>query len=241
MTKAPNKSSAVRQQRAAAVQEGDNAQTALYRQLNFYCSPPWTARAGAELVKRLDPQATTVWEPACGQGHMAEPLAEYFSTVYASDIHAHGYGKVHDFLLGDEMPWPGEERPSWVFTNPPFNRAEAFLEKGLKIATRGVALLCRISFLEGEERYRTLYVGDNSLTVFAPFIERAPMFLGRWDPEGSSPATYGWFLFRKFHCHIAPAPMVWPIPPGTKARLHRKEDVRRFGMTVDAPLFRDLA
>src|SRR5262245_11852009 len=35
----------------------------------------------------LDLGCMSVWEPACGRGHMAQALAEYFGTVRASDIH----------------------------------------------------------------------------------------------------------------------------------------------------------
>ena len=51
-----------------------------------------TDRAGQDLA------SMSVWEPACGRGHMARPLADYFGTVYVSDIHPYGYGEVCDFL-----------------------------------------------------------------------------------------------------------------------------------------------
>ena len=67
----------------------------------------------------------------------------------------------------------------------------------------------------------------------APFIERLPMQLGEWDPDGSSAACYAWFFFHKG----APRLPVRPIPPGTKDRLHRAADVRRFAKLAPAPLF----
>jgi hypothetical protein len=45
----------------------------------------------------------SVWESACGRGHMARPLTEYFGKVYASDIHPYGHGAVYDFL-NEEFP-----------------------------------------------------------------------------------------------------------------------------------------
>jgi hypothetical protein len=50
-------------------------------ELDYFPTPPWAARAGAELIKRLDPAARSCWEPACGQGHMAHGLADYFAEV----------------------------------------------------------------------------------------------------------------------------------------------------------------
>ena len=227
--KRTNKSSAVKQQRAAKVQEADTPEQARNRLLNFYPTPPWGARAGAEILRDIDPEARVIWEPACGEGHMAEPLKEYFPSVIATDIHDHGYGQVLDFLLLKEPPFEVD----WLVTNPPFDHAATFLRQGLAFARRGVALLCRIAFLEGGDRYPDLYLGENPLTFCCPFIERLPMQLGVWDPEGSSAACYAWFFFQK---GAAPGP-VRPIPPGTAGRLHRREDVLRFCKPSPAPLF----
>lgn len=226
--KASNKSSAVKQQRAAKVQEGDTPAQALYRLLNFYPTPPWGARAGAEILREMDPDAKVIWEPACGEGHMAEPLKEYFPSVIATDIHDHGYGQVLDFLLLKDAPFEVD----WLITNPPFDHAATFLRQGLRFARRGVALLCRIAFLEGGDRYPDLYLGENPMTVCSPFIERLPMQLGEWDPDGSSAACYAWFFFHKG----APRLPIRSIPPGTKDRLHRASDVRRFAKLAPAPL-----
>ena len=40
--------------RAGSVVEGDDAHTALMRELNYFPTPPWAARAGGELVRSLD-------------------------------------------------------------------------------------------------------------------------------------------------------------------------------------------
>lgn len=72
---------AVMAQRAPRQVASDDARRRLWRQLDFYPTPPWAARAGAELISEIDPEAKTVWEPACGQGHMAEPLGEYFDVT----------------------------------------------------------------------------------------------------------------------------------------------------------------
>jgi hypothetical protein len=56
--------------------------------LDYFPTPPWATRALCEFLKlhhKLHGQ--TCWEPACGGGHMARPLAEYFERVYSSDVH----------------------------------------------------------------------------------------------------------------------------------------------------------
>lgn len=233
MRKRSNKSAAVKQQKAAKEQVADTPEQALHRALNYFPTPLWGTRAGAEIIREMDPDAQFVWEPACGEGHMVEALKEYFRAIHASDIHDHGYGHVDDFLLSEGPPGPCD----WVISNPPFEHAAAFIEQGLRFARRGVAMLLRIAFLEGTERYPLLYQGRHKLSVCAPFIERLPMVLGQYDPDASSAVCMAWFIFDK---QVTGRATVNPIPPGTKARLHRREDVRRFAKLAEAPLFTQL-
>lgn len=222
-------STAVMARRSAADVESDDAATALYRQLDYFPTPPWAARAGAELILRLDPEARSVWECACGAGHMAIPFADYFERVYASDVHGHGHGEVRDFLAEDrgfDIP-----RWDWIATNPPFKPAADFLTRALDRARRGVALLLRVQFLEGVGRYPLLY-GDRPMTALAPFSERVPMVLGRWDPAASSATAYAWFVWIKGAAPMPPQ----PIGPGTRERLWRPDDAARFGWAADAPM-----
>ena len=51
----------------------------------------------------------------------------------------------------------------WIVTNPPFSKAAEVLAHGLVKARRGVALLMRIQWLEGEKRWVTLRVSTNAL------------------------------------------------------------------------------
>lgn len=211
--------------------EGDGDERALMRALNYFPTPPWAARAGGELIASLDPQAQSVWEPACGAGHMAGPLRERFGSVLASDIHDHGFGLVHDFL-GD-APFVAGSGVDWVVTNPPFAKAEAFVELGLSYARRGVAVLCRLAFVESVGRYSLM----RRMAVMAPFAERVPMQLGSWDPDLSSATAYAWFVWMHdaaieaspFRTAIvetgaAGGNLIRMVPPGTCDRLTRADD-----------------
>jgi hypothetical protein len=219
-------STAVMARRAAAQVEGDSAAEALFRTLDFYPTPPWAARAGAELLSEIDPETRLVWEPACGAGHMASPLAERFQVI-ATDVYPHGYGDLLDFF--SEGPFPDCD---WIVTNPPFKTGQDFVRLGLSRVRRGVALLLRLAFLESIDRYPLLY-GAEPLSVLSPFAERVPMTLGRWDPGQSSATAYAWFFWRKGH--HGPS-IIRPIPPGTKSRLSRADDASRFGWRTESPL-----
>jgi hypothetical protein len=226
--------------RARGEVAADDAQAALWRKLNFFPTPPWAARAGGELITRLDPEARSAWEPACGAGHMAYGLGDYFERVLATDLHDHGWAgqcAVADFL----NPYAADDlgaRPDWIITNPPFSLAAEFARLGLERARRGVAMLCRIAWIESDGRH-PLFFGATPLTVFAPFSERVPMTFGRWDPKASTATGYAWFLWMHPPALVAAAqvcraispttPVILPIPPGTKARLTRALDARLFG------------
>lgn len=234
---------AVMADKAPAVVEGDSPQVALWRAVEFFPTPLWAARAGGELIAGLDPGRWTCWEPACGQGHMAAGLADYFAGVYASDIHDHGWDGQHgqlDFLD------PAADRctpADWIVTNPPFGLAADFVRAGLRRARRGVAILARSTWFESAERY-PLFFGEAPLAVYAPFFERVPMTLGRWDPKASTATAYAWFVWTKRDAawaaewgQVRPLTCeVRPIPPGTKARLTRPDDAPRFGWKGPAPL-----
>lgn len=219
--------------RAGAVVDGDDARTALYRELNFFPTPPWASRAGGELVRMLDPGARVVWEPACGEMHMAGPLGEQFQIVVASDVHSYGQPFVHDFIGDAPFPGCGRPTPDWVITNPPFAKAEAFVQRGLQVARRGVAVLCRLAFTESVGRYPLM----RKKALTAPFAERVPMQLGSWNPDLSSATAYAWFVWMQPEA-LAESPFraaieaAWTmeatlervISPGTCERLTRADD-----------------
>ena len=241
MSRKPSR--AVIEARAPAAVETDDASSALFRALDYFPTPPWAGRAGGEVVLLADPGAVSIDEPACGEGHMAGPLGEAFR-VRATDIHAHGFGGVEDFL--DPAGRQSSERPDWVVTNPPFKHLDAFVERGLEVARNGVALLLRTTALESEGRYDLM----RRLSLQATFSERVSMRLGYWDPDGSFATAYSWFVWMHPAAE-AVSPLadaigatrrlgLWPstlIPPGTRKRLWKADDMRRYARAAPAPLF----
>lgn len=229
VNKEGNTSSAVMQQRAKPRNDG----------LDDFPTPPWAVRAFlAHVLAPLAGQGgesladLTAWEPACNRGFMARPLAESFGRVVASDIHRYGWSGQHgmyDFLL------PGLEPPDmhtfdWIITNPPFRLGSDFIHRCLRLRPkRGFAMLVRAAFLEGGERYATIF-SKTPPSIIAQYAERVPMVEGRYDPKASTATAYAWMVWRTG----APAPgtaFQW-IPP-CKAQFYRADDAKFEGEAAD--------
>jgi len=205
--------------------------------LNFFPTPLWATRAlfrhvlpalGIETIK-------SVWEPACGEGHMAAVIREFADEpITASDIFDYGYGTApHDFLHDAPLA-----KPNWIITNPPFALACEFALRAIDLASTGAAMLVRTQWIEGVGRYKKLF-RDRPPTVYAPFVERVPMVKGRWDPDASTATSYAWFVWSKGRGSL-PSRIFW-IPPGCRTTLTHTDDRQRFAawslIPSDAPLF----
>lgn len=184
--------------------------------LDFFPTPPWGTRALCEFVRAtlgIDLDLRSVADPACGEGHMVRPLAEYFGAVFASDVHPYGFGDVADFLF------PSPLRPHWIVTNPPFRLALQFALTALERAQEGVALLVRSAWLESVDRHRALFALHPPFAV-AQFVERLPMHRGRLLKDGSTATAYCWVIWVKGH--LGPTQFHWIAP--CRKRLERSED-----------------
>lgn len=206
--------------------------------LDYFPTPPWATRAFIEHVFTRQLGAADgdhVWEPACGEGHMAAVLAERFK-VTCSDIFPYGFGQEWDFLDGWPTAWPmvkpKTQPPRWIVTNPPFNAAEAFARQGLAIASEGVCLLVRTQWLEGAARHKLF--DRHPPACVAIYCERVPMHRGRWEPAGTTASSYAWVCWWTRRTTTF-THLTW-IPPGQRKRLTRPDDARRFGAKGDAPL-----
>jgi hypothetical protein len=124
---------------------------------DFYPTPNWVIEA---LAEHIDLAGMRVWEPACGNGQMAEALKASGASVYSSDVEDHGYAgldAVLDFAAGQH---PNTARFSGIVTNPPFGArgklAEQFIAVGLQqITAYGfMALLLPADFDSAKTRTR---------------------------------------------------------------------------------------
>lgn len=179
--------------------------------LDDFPTPPWATRALMEHVIPWDAYSREMncLEPACGAGHMAKVLKEYFHLVHATDVHPYGYGAVDNFLQANHDSGSFD----WVVTNPPFRLAENFIAEALGIARVGVAMLVRTVFIESVGRYERLFL-PNPPSIFAQFTERVPMVRGRLDRKASTATGYAWIVWLKNPQKAFPR-MAW-VPPCRK-------------------------
>lgn len=196
--------------------------------LDFFPTPPWATRALFEHV--IGPWNMHIgWDPACGDGAMVNVFDEYFLASAASDVHDYGVegACVHDFLQSF-LP-DGIGMAEWIITNPPFRLGEQFIKRAMEIATHGVAMLVRTSFVESIGRYENLF-RESPPALVAQYVERVPMVKGRLDRKASTATSYCWLVWQN-RAHDWEKPVwapdggtrfVW-IPP-CRAKLERDSD-----------------
>lgn len=200
--------------------------------LDYFPTPPWATRALCEWLhrRRVILHIRRAWDPACGELHMARVLGEYFYEALASDVHQYGANEICDFLaLKSYAPRTPVE---WIITNPPFLLAEQFIATALDHALEGVAMLVRTSFLEGQDRYRNIFAGENRPSHVLQFSERVGMFKGRvievgkpdpfnlddkGQPRSASTATsYCWLVWDSKAPAMRPTELHWIAPCRTQ-------------------------
>lgn len=199
-----NTSSAVMQQRAEP-----------HDSLDDFPTPPWAGRALMEHVLASWKHCSfNLWEPAVNRGFLLRGLGDYFHSAVVSDIFDYGIGARQSDYLFEPAPCAVD----FIITNPPFRLAHAFIDKALRESKVGCAFLVRTSFLEGVNRYESLW-SRTPPTFVAQFAERVPMVKGRCDGKASTATSYCWVGW--LH-DVDRKSMMW-IPP-CRAKLERPGD-----------------
>jgi hypothetical protein len=118
---------------------------------DFYATNPQALNLFLNKLKedRIE-LSQTIWECACGEGHLSKALLEKGYYVRSSDKIDRGYGDVEDFLKVKDR-WHSD-----ILTNPPFKLAEQFVEKGMELleSNNKLILFLKIQFLESLSRYK---------------------------------------------------------------------------------------
>ena len=118
---------------------------------DYYATEP---KATEELLK-LENFSHYIWEPAAGEGHIAEVLKSHNYDVVTNDIIERNYpldDKMDFFNVTKENM--SNTVPRDIITNPPYKYALEFVKHALEIITDGhrVVMFLKLQFLEGKAR-----------------------------------------------------------------------------------------
>lgn len=174
-----------------------------YERIEFdnYRTPPQVTKILFENINFPSPAASgNIWEPAAGSGDMAKVIKDYGYVCYTSDIRENldHNSEGLDFVRSMLLP----PRVQHVITNPPFNLADAFIERALSI----------IRQTGGMAAFLLPHAFDTALTsrghLFAPpFYAKVPIgFRIRWlglpthdengKPKPSPRENHAWYVWR---------------------------------------------
>ncbi|GLQ25116.1 hypothetical protein GCM10007853_29900 [Algimonas ampicilliniresistens] len=153
---------------------------------DFYPTPAWATHALLE-NECFDGD---IWECACGDGAMSSVLADRGAQVFSSDLYDRGFGESGvNFLTHNR-------RANNIITNPPYNSAQGFVERGLQQSNNKLALLLRLAFLEGSHRAKTIFTDHPPSRVWI-FSERITFYPRGAQKKGSGTTAYAWFVWDK--------------------------------------------
>lgn len=192
---------------------------------DFIPTPPYATRALYEYVlPQLKDEAPSlsVWDPACGEGHMCRVFEEYgHPVVLGTDKYFPSFGATDgprsDFTATSSVP----DEVDMIVTNPPYKHLNAFINNALGCSTRYVCMLVRIQALTGQTRYGSLY-SRNPPTKVAIFSDRVPFKVGQVVPKCSKMFDHMWMVWDK-KSRGGDVQMSW-IPPTAQKKLERTKD-----------------
>lgn len=159
---------------------------------DYYATDP----IALELLLDIESFSNSVWECACGEGHLSRVLDERGYYVLSTDLIDRGYGTGGINFLQTDFKFDGD-----IITNPPYKYAKEFVEHAIETITDGhkVAMFLKLTFLEGKtrkqlfERYppKLVYVSSSRISCakngdFSP-AEKAK----------NSAVAYAWFIWEK--------------------------------------------
>ena len=164
------------------------------RRWDQYDTPPWQVDA---LVDHVPAIKGSVWEPCAGDGSLLARLLDRrpdLGPVLTIDID----GTKQPMINADAREaqvWRDLAatfgRPDWIITNPPFADEYAILQHAISVATVGVAMISRLSFVE-PTRQRGLWLQEH------PHDQRIVLSGGLYTGNGRTDAsTTEWLIYVK--------------------------------------------
>lgn len=158
---------------------------------DYYATEP----KALELLLEQETFDKSVWECACGEGHLSKVLKAHGHKVFSTDLIDRGYG------IGgiDFLKWESEFQGD-IITNPPYKYALEFVEKALEVIPEGhkVAMFLKLQFLEGKARRKFFEKSPPPRKVYVSTGRLCCAMNGDFDKYSKSNAvTYAWFIWEK--------------------------------------------
>lgn len=156
---------------------------------DYYATEP----AATDWLCKIEQFKSPILEPSCGEGHISRQLIAHGYEVVSRDLVDRGFGEVADFLYFNNEKWGGD-----IITNPPYSKAQEFVEQALKMIDEGrkVAMFLKLTFLEGKGR-GTLFAKNPPIRVWVSRARLKCARNGDFDSFTSSATAYAWFVWEK--------------------------------------------
>lgn len=127
----------------------------------FYPTPPEATRA----LLSAETFEGSIWEPACGEGHISRVLEAHTYSVVSTDLVDYGFGQSGRDFLAERKPLAKH-----IVTNPPYGRglADAFAKHALALTAEtggSVAMLMNLTGLCHPLRH-DFYVGQPPAVIY---------------------------------------------------------------------------
>ncbi|BET21223.1 hypothetical protein [Solobacterium moorei] len=159
---------------------------------DYYATDP----KAVELLLENETFNHSIWECACGEGHIAKVLESNGYHVVSTDLIDRGYGVGGIDFLKQTKNMRGNTGD--IITNPPYKLALEFTQHALEIVEEGnkVAMFLKLTFLEGQKRKQFfLKYPPKRIYVFSKRITCA--MNGEFENYPSSAIAYAWFVWEK--------------------------------------------
>lgn len=172
--------------------DSNKKQTRQLRQYNnFYATHPSVTQD----ILREETFNSSILEPFCGTGTMAEVIRRNGFEVEAYDIIDRGYGKVGDFYR-TEFP----KRKYDIITNPPYDNIVDVVLRCLDICKDKVALLMPLRYLSSGSRYNEVYKKYPPKSVYV-YQERICIAKNadfeKYNDAGANMEIYAWYIWER--------------------------------------------
>jgi len=162
----------------------------------YFTIEEWCTDALLKTLGDRYPKNETIWEPACGAGHMTDVLKRWGYNVKSTDIKDWGY---HDLLAVEDFTHTKVAQGMHIITNPPYAKkdAEAFVRHAVKMIEDNkvisVAMLMRNEWDSAS--------GRMDLFANCPYFHskivllKRPRWFEKRENDSSPRHNYSWFYF----------------------------------------------